>query len=95
MAQAAAVLPESMQVPARATTGTPFVSIAGSSSSELAPARAGTPMRSPRYGKLRTVPSTSQLKGAPTSGLAESQIPRTPPMFRSWIVSPGCSDVGR
>ena len=59
----------------------------------LAPARAGTPMRSPRYGKCSTVPSTSQSNGGPTSGLAESQMPSTPPILRSWIVSPGVSDV--
>ena len=95
IAQAAAVLPESMQVPASATTGTPCMSIGGDGSSVFRPARAGMPMRSPRKGKLRTVPRTLQLNGAPTSGLAESQMPRTPPMFSTWIVSPGFREVGR
>ena len=44
----AAVLPESMQVPASATTGTPRVSNTTLASSLLAPTRAATPMRSPR-----------------------------------------------
>ena len=53
MAQAAAVLPASMQVPASATTGTPCVSSGASRFERLdRPTRAGTPMRSPRYGKV-------------------------------------------
>ena len=48
IAQAAAVLPASMQVPASATTGTPRVSSAALASRLLWPTRAGTPMRSPR-----------------------------------------------
>ena len=95
MAQAAAVLPESMQVPASAMTGVPRISSGVLRSSGDAPARAGTPMRSPRYGKVSTVPSTLQSKGAPTSGLAESQIPRTPPIFSTCTTSPGFSFLGR
>ena len=83
IAHAAAVLPESMQVPANAMTGTPCVLSIASASSDLAPARAGTPMRSPRYGKCNTVPRTSQSNGGPTSGLAESQWPNTPPILSS------------
>ena len=47
-AQAAAVLPASIQVPASATAGTPRASSAALRSRDFAPTRAGTPMRSPR-----------------------------------------------
>ena len=38
-------------------------------------------MRSPRYGKVSTVPNTLQSKGLPLSGFAESHTPSTPPML--------------
>ena len=94
MAQAAAVLPEFMQVPAMATTGTPWVSSTGSSASFCMPIRAGTPMRSPRYGKSSTAPSTRASKGWPKLALMESHTPMTPPMFSSCRVSPTASFSG-
>ena len=48
MAQAAAVLPEFMQVPAMAITGMPWVATTGSAASCSMPILAGTPMRWPR-----------------------------------------------
>ena len=95
IAHAAAVLPEFMQVPAIATTGTPCVSSGTSSFSGSVETRAGTPTRWPRYGKSSTQPSTLQLNGSPCDGLIESQMPMTPPKFRSCTMSPGLSSVGR
>ena len=70
-APAAAVLPAFMQVPTRATTGTPRVSSGGFAGSGSGPMRAGRPMRSPSTGKLSTAPSTS-----PSKGLAEVGVDR-------------------
>jgi len=94
IAQAAAVLPASMQLPARATIGTPRVSSETDWSSLREPTRAGTPIRSPRNGNCSTTPRTRQSKGRPLSGLIESHTPSTPPMFSICMTSPGFSDSG-
>ncbi len=94
IAQAAAVLPEFMQVPAIMTTGTPFVSSGGSSTRRSRPARDGTPIRSPRYGNSSTAPSTRASNGAPKVALTDSQTPITPPMFKTCSTSPGATASG-
>ncbi|MCE7901841.1 MAG: hypothetical protein DYH20_04085 [Gammaproteobacteria bacterium PRO9] len=58
------------------------------------PIRAGTPIRSPRYGKSSTVPSTRPSKGWPKLALIESQMPSTPPMLSTCTVSPIASFSG-
>ncbi len=93
-AQAAAVLPQFMQLPTMATTGMPFRSSTGFSGSGSPPIRAGRPMRSPSTGKESTAPSTSHSNGLPRSGFTESQIPSTPPRLSSWTVSPGARRSG-
>ncbi len=37
--------------------------------------RAGTPMRSPRYGNCSTTPMTFALNGVPFSGFTDSTMP--------------------
>ena len=95
IAHAAAVLPEFMQVPAIATTGTPCASSGTSRFSGTVETRAGTPTRCPKYGKSSTQPKTRQSNGSPCDGLIESQMPITPPRFSSCTTSPGARCVGR
>ena len=67
--QAATVFPESIHVPEIAITGIFEIFKIAFFSYACNPALAGTPILSPRKGKLKTVPKSSQLNGGPTSGL--------------------------
>jgi len=77
MAEAAAVLPASMQVPASATTGTPRTSSRSVVIQGLVSRPGGHADALAEIGKVNTVPKTLQSNGLPLSGVAESQMPRT------------------
>ena len=50
-------------------------------------------MRSPRNGNCSTQPSTRASNGLPLSGFTESQMPSTPPMLSTCMMSPACDLV--
>ena len=75
-AQAAAVLPQFMQLPTMATTGMPLRSSTGASGSGSPPIRAGRPMRSPSTGKVEHRAEDLAVEGLPEVGIhriADSQ----------------------